>query len=313
MISEAHRFLHCTILRVPNEDIVHREWGLNIACKVESEKTIPVNFAIIRKISCDKSGLTSQQFLSVSYTFNSQNQISGRRVGSTVFGRDLHLSHVLHWTHTRSSSGGPADASWLLLAADALLAAAEDFELRPELVAVFSCSTSMSSSSAPWEDSAPWALLRFRSLWDFGRPWFRMLASELVSYPCRCKVEQNFQDCTLLRKLRNFVSLIAHHLIIMVGEWRSQYRYSVQSTTEGNVQETLCVCVCVQLCVCSTCVLCVCFRLFLTNLAGFWVLPFFSKSCPENNSCLSSLGRIFLPGCRRKPVLPDSGHISRRR
>ena len=61
---------------------------------------------------------------------------------------------------------------------------------------------------------------------------------------------------------------MAHHLIILVRDARvkvamSQYRYSGEwSTTEGNVQETLCVCstvcvcVCVQLCVC-VCV-CVC-------------------------------------------------------
>lgn len=124
---------------------------------------------------------TSQQFRSVSYIFNSQNHISGSMAGSTVFGSDLHLSQVLHWTQTRSSSGGTADTSGLLFVSEALAAAEEDLAVRLEVVTGFSCSISVSSSSAPWEDSAPWALRRFRSLCDFERPWLRIILGSTAS------------------------------------------------------------------------------------------------------------------------------------
>ena len=82
--------------------------------------------------------------------------MSGSSAGSTELGSALHLSQVLHWTQTRSSSGvtGTACSSTLLLHPAEALAAATLFVL---LVPVegfsdswrFSSSSSNSSSSPP--------------------------------------------------------------------------------------------------------------------------------------------------------------------
>lgn len=101
--------------------------------------------------------------------------MSGSSTGSTVFGSALHLSHVLHWTHTRSSSRGVADNSWLLLAGELQLFDRVDLFARLLVETCFSSSLSPSSSSGPWEASLPCALLLFRSLMLFDCPWLRIL------------------------------------------------------------------------------------------------------------------------------------------